>query len=338
MATSVLVLAFVILLVLPAALATAAGTVGTGTAESCTEAAFTTALWGGGLVMFNCGASPVTITVTSQKSIALDTTVDGGSLVTLSGGGTTRVFDVQSGAGLMVSNLTLRNGHMDTERGGSIRNSGTLSVSNVIFNHNNANGGGAIDSTGTSLSVMDSTFTDNSAGSGYLSFPDEGGAIAIHQGSATVISSTFSTNTALIGGAIRNFRDGRLTVTNSTFSNNSASNDGGAIRTDGTMAVTNSTITGNYSGNVGGGVTTATGDSQLDNTALQSNSAKETGGGLNHEGGTLTIPAVVSSAILRQTTLVVAFATMLARSPLAIARSDAIVRARTAAAFTIPLP
>ena len=41
--------------------ALAAGVVGSGTPGSCTDAALTTALAGGGTVTFNCGANPVTI-------------------------------------------------------------------------------------------------------------------------------------------------------------------------------------------------------------------------------------------------------------------------------------
>ena len=47
----------------PATSIQAAGAVGTGSAASCTQAALDTALVGGGLVTFNCGADPVTITV-----------------------------------------------------------------------------------------------------------------------------------------------------------------------------------------------------------------------------------------------------------------------------------
>ena len=49
--------------------AIAAGAVGTGTSASCTQAALDTALAGGGLVTFNCGPDPVTITVTGTKVI-----------------------------------------------------------------------------------------------------------------------------------------------------------------------------------------------------------------------------------------------------------------------------
>src|SRR5262245_61770023 len=46
--------------------AATAGTVGTGTAGSCTEAGFVTGVAGGGAVTFDCGSSTVTITLTSM--------------------------------------------------------------------------------------------------------------------------------------------------------------------------------------------------------------------------------------------------------------------------------
>ena len=73
----------------------AAGVVGNGTPGSCTESALNSALAGGGSVTFNCGANPKTITVTSQKTINADTTIDGGGLITLSGGNSTRIFNIQ---------------------------------------------------------------------------------------------------------------------------------------------------------------------------------------------------------------------------------------------------
>ena len=57
----------------------AAGVVGDGTPASCTEAALDSALSAGGSVTFDCGASSVTITITSTKIIGADTTIDGGS-------------------------------------------------------------------------------------------------------------------------------------------------------------------------------------------------------------------------------------------------------------------
>ncbi len=91
--------------------ATAAGVVGDGTPESCTEAALDTALTGGGLVSFNCGPAPHTILLTTEKSITVDTQIDGGALITLDGQDSTRIFYVTNGASLDVSNLTLTGGN-----------------------------------------------------------------------------------------------------------------------------------------------------------------------------------------------------------------------------------
>ena len=79
--------------------------VGTGTSASCTEAALNACLPGGGgfdgTVTFACGGA-ATITVTSTKIISADTTIDGGSVVTISGGGTVMVFIV-AGAGVTLA-------------------------------------------------------------------------------------------------------------------------------------------------------------------------------------------------------------------------------------------
>ncbi len=72
------VLALVVLLagiltITPARPATAAGAVGSGTANSCTETALESALAGGGRVTFDCGNTAVTIRLTGEKTIAANT-------------------------------------------------------------------------------------------------------------------------------------------------------------------------------------------------------------------------------------------------------------------------
>src|SRR5512141_235571 len=81
----------------------AAGIVGTGTAASCTDSAFTKALAGGGLITFNCGTTPVTILLASQKTITVNTTIDGRGLVTLSGGGRTPILYINNFQGVSVT-------------------------------------------------------------------------------------------------------------------------------------------------------------------------------------------------------------------------------------------
>ena len=98
--------------------------VGTSTAGGCTEAALDAALAAGGNITFNCGASPVTTTVTSEKST---TSIDGGGVITISGGGTTRVMMVNDGTALALVNLTISAGFCGSAAGGSAI--GTFSAS-----------------------------------------------------------------------------------------------------------------------------------------------------------------------------------------------------------------
>ena len=111
-------------------MAKAAGVVGTPTAASCTDAALNSRLSGGGLVTFNCGASPVTIDIsgTGTETIFADTTIDGGGLITISGGNAVGVFFVNYGVTFTVENLTVANGNGAV--GILIFTNGTLSVTN----------------------------------------------------------------------------------------------------------------------------------------------------------------------------------------------------------------
>src|SRR2546426_1497118 len=112
----VLVLALLVFGVLGATSSAFACVVGTGTSASCTEVALDACLPGGGsfdgTVTFACGGA-ATITVTSlssPKTISADTTIDGGSVITISGGGTVQAFIVNSSVTFTVQNLTIANG------------------------------------------------------------------------------------------------------------------------------------------------------------------------------------------------------------------------------------
>ena len=225
----------------------AAGVVGTGTAASCTDAALDAALAGGGLVTFNCGG-PATIDVstgTGTKTIAADTTIDGGRLITISGGNSVRVFQVSSGVHFSVENLRIANGlGMNTRAGrvggGIFNDGGTLSVTNSTFAGNSD--GVANGSPGGAAAITNSTFIDNTGG-------------VLNGGAAAITSSTFIGNSRAVGGGILNLGEGgTLSVTNSTFTRNTADNSGGGISNlSGTLSVTNSTLVGNSAGAGGGG-------------------------------------------------------------------------------------
>lgn len=124
----------------------------------------------------------------------MDTSIDGGSLITLDGGDATRVFVVNSGATLTVANLIISDGLTF----GSGANGGTLTVTDSTFAGNQGFGGGAIYTDGGTLTATNCTFSGN-----FTDGPDNfGGAIA--GGTLTVTNCTFFGNAAYSGngGAI----------------------------------------------------------------------------------------------------------------------------------------
>jgi len=232
--------------------------VGTGTGASCTELALNACLPGGGsftgTVTFNCGGA-ATITVTSTQTISADTTINGGGVITLSGGNSVGVFSVNTGVNFTVQNLTIANGNNGAGSGGGISNYGTLTVTNGTFAGNSAGadfGGGGIFSDGGTLTVTNSTFSGNSAG--YYGAVEGGGGIFSTGGTVTITNSTFAGNSGGSGGGggIGNL-GGTVTITNSTFSANSG---GGIDNFSGTVTVTNTIVANSTSGgNCGGAVT-----------------------------------------------------------------------------------
>jgi CSLREA domain-containing protein len=197
-----------------------------------------------------------TITLASTLPAISDSaglTIDGAAQsITISGNLSVQVMVVNSRAVLMLQNLTIANGRSGGN-GGGIENNGTLTVTNTTFSNNFAGpgsgvaGGGGIWNGGT-VTVTNSTFSGNNA-------DFVGGGIE-NGGTMMVINSTFSHNGAVIGGGIRS--GGTLTVIhstiiNSTFSSNGALLSGGGID-NGTLSeltVTNSTFSGNSAGSGG---------------------------------------------------------------------------------------
>ena len=232
-------IACAVLVLASAQTARAAGVVGAGTADSCTEAALDAALTGGGMVTFDCGG-PAIIKSAAIKTIAADTIIDGGNLITLGVG-----FVVNVGVEFTVQHLTIGNGSARRLGGGPpgppfkpaiANNGGKLTVANSTLS---ANIGGAIVSgAGSATTVARSTFMGTS-----------GSAIVIQVGSlTTVTNSTFTDNHSnALGGAIAN--RGTLTVANSTFTGNGV----GAIYNGGTLTVSNSTLSANIGSTTGYG-------------------------------------------------------------------------------------
>jgi hypothetical protein len=225
--------------------------VGTGTAASCTEAAFRAAVAAGGVITFDCGSAPVTITVTSEVPVAGDTSIDGGGTVTLSGGGTSRILHLTSAWNLATPLLTVQN--LIFTRG---------FTSDVMNTTSTAKGGGAIFEDGGSLTVIDCTFTHNQCAA--TGEDVSGGAInGQGVGTLTIAGSVFSDNSGSNGGGVGT-QDETVVVVNSTFANNSATGadgnpgnggDGGGLSYDGaniSLTLCGDGFTGNHANAAGG--------------------------------------------------------------------------------------
>lgn len=110
---------------------------------------------------------------------------------------------------------------------------------NTIINGQQTGNGIFTINTGITVNIINLTLT-NATTIDY----SNGGAIYNYGGTLTVKNSTFTNNTAYEGGAIINYNCGTLTVENCTFTGNTATY-GGAIYNDGTLTINSSTFTSN---------------------------------------------------------------------------------------------
>lgn len=293
-----------------AAPAQAAGLVGNGTPASCTEAALTTALAGGGTVSFNCGAS-ATILVLSEKIINQNTVIQGGGTITLTGGLATRLFRVNAPASLTLNNLTLDSAFSPTADGGAILSTGPLTLNNVTIQNSKAGPafcGGAIRSDGLTI-ITDSRFIKNSAGVG-------GGAICTAAAGAPTLritGSTFNSNQATlqapdagVGGAIYLKQTATLAITGSTFLLNKA-DGGGALALEPGATATVRSAPGQTavflanSATINGGAIYSVGTLRVYEAQFNGNAAPENLSGIGYGGavasmGTLTLRDSLFSA------------------------------------------
>ncbi len=253
--------------------------IGDGTAASCTSAAVVQAVAMGGVITFNCGPEPVTIMMTHTANIVHGDriVIDGGGKVTLSGGGTIRILDMdtcpgcweQAGPHLIVQNMRFVDGYS-----GAHQVSGSADY-----------GGGAIFVQGGQLTVINSEFAGNGC---YQYGPDLGGGAIRAYGMdmnapVYLTDDTFLGNTCSNGGAVSGLY-ANFVLTNSLLAGNKAIGWGA-----------NPAQAGTPGGGSGGGVYTD-GDNYnliIDGTVIRSDSAREGGGAIfcviDNGQGALTI-------------------------------------------------
>jgi hypothetical protein len=242
---------------------------------------------GGDTIVFGSGLKGQTIALTSGELLVNKSVIiqgPGAGLLAISGGNTSRVFEVAAGVQATLAGLTL--------------NGGDSRAAVVAYTDNDGNGG-AILNWGT-LTVSSSTVSGSSATSG-------GGIY--NAGTLTVSNSTVSGNTAYRGGGIDNAGDrASASISGSTLSGNTGSGGnvstigwgsylawyeggGGGIWNDGIMTISGSTLSGNVAGGpLGGGGIYNSGTLTISSSTVSGNSATSYGGGIyNDEGANLTL-------------------------------------------------
>ncbi|MCA9139550.1 MAG: right-handed parallel beta-helix repeat-containing protein, partial [Planctomycetales bacterium] len=192
--------------------------------------AFDPQLFGGTIIL---GGTPL-----PALTRAVEIRGPGADVITVSGGGQSRIFDVGANVNVTISGMTLRDAVNS-----AIYSNGKLTVRDSVLTSNSAGSGGAIFSE-RNLTIERSTISNNSATS-------SGGGIFV-RGSGLIIDSTIDHNTAQgNGGGIIN--QGTITIINSTISNNEADSGAGAIENlFSNTILTNSTVAFNQGGDVGG--------------------------------------------------------------------------------------
>jgi hypothetical protein len=184
----------------------------------------------GGSIRFNCGPNPVTITMTDTAKVFNNrpsVTLDGGGLVTLSGGGVRRILyqntcdqaqvwtspncDTQTSPQLTVQNITMIQGN---------------SAGSQSYGQGEVYGGGAIYVRGGRLKIINSRFFNNQCES---TGPDLGGAAVRAfgtQGPVYVVNSTFGGaagyGNQCSNGAALSGLGASYSIYNSLFTHNSA--------------------------------------------------------------------------------------------------------------------
>ncbi len=233
--------------------------IGTGTPESCTAEAFIEAVALGGTIVFDCGTEPITLTLDRPAKVFNnanpDVVIDGSGLVTLSGGGKTRILYMntcdenqnwttshcqnQDHPRLTVQNITFADGNSTAEteydgggaiwaRGGRFKAVNCRFFNNVCASTGPDVGGAAIrvfsQFENLPVYIVNCTF---GGAEGYGNKGSNGGGISSIGVSWTIINSLFSHNQAIGNGA------------NPAAEGTPGGGSGGAIYNDGnTMTLT----------------------------------------------------------------------------------------------------
>ncbi|MCB0165412.1 MAG: CSLREA domain-containing protein [Anaerolineae bacterium] len=193
----------------------------------------------------------------------------------INGGGLERVFDLAVNVSVAVSELTVTNGGTFTDPGGAfyVGEGATLSLQNSSLTNNKGSNGGAI-------------FIDN-------------------DGTAELTNSWVNDNQAdTRGGGIYVDSNATLTLTGSQVNHNTVTNDDGggiSVNRSKQVTVTHSQVNGNAANSWGGGIFNIGGVLTIMNSQMKENTTETAGGGALHTSGSGNTAMISHSQIISNT-------------------------------------
>lgn len=209
----------------------------------------------------------------------INTEITGNEARQLNGGGLYIRRATTSLQGSFVQNNTAN--AVGADGGGIYLETAPAIVNTTVINNNSANDdGGGIMHTASTLTIQDSTLSENST---TTDADGDGGAIYFNGTTATISNTQILSNTANDdgGGIYRN--NGNVTLDRSTLANNTTGDDGGALyMAGGTLTIANSTLSGNRTLNTGGdgGALNINNNANIYNSTIFANNAAGVGGGI----------------------------------------------------------
>ena len=213
-----------------------------------------------------------------------------------------RIFKVEGGKTLTLTNLTLKGGKPDGSDeegcgGGILVKGSTLNMTNCAVTGNTAENGGGIyakkvGSTASAVTITGSMIggtetTDANEATGY-----NGGGIYIEEDCSLTMRENVKitgNKAGASGGGIYTGANCALTMDRCTVTSNTAGNEGGGIYAQGTLTLTSCTVKGNRAHSVGGGAYLAGTVNIKGASTIAHNAADESGGGIYAASGSLTL-------------------------------------------------
>jgi CSLREA domain-containing protein len=245
-------------------------------------------------------------------SISKSITITGVDRLRISGANKYRIFSINNQASVVMKNLNLTYGYMDSRQqpfvgvGGAIAvHWSSLSLEDCYIHNNKAyTVGGGVWATGSVISIKNSLIAANQGAGGagltasysqvsisntkfnLNSSTGNGGAMFLKDGTLEMTNSSIYKSSAKKGGAmyLSQQSDSNFTIRNSVINDNSAENAGG-IYNLGKLNLINSTLSGNHTTAGSGGALSNHNYAFLRNTTITLNTASGDAGGIDSVAG-----------------------------------------------------